>query len=119
MRLSRRQQLFQLARSGLGKLIDLLLRLEARLRRLVEEVRALRRQVKELKARLALNSTNSSNNRNMKVRLKRNKNRKITNNLNSNLLDPPTAAKANVQLQHKPGGVVRLPRLLVIEPGCT
>jgi hypothetical protein len=55
----------------------------------------------------------------MKVRLKRNKNRKITNNLNSNLLDPPTAAKANVQLQHKPGGVVRLPRLLVIEPGCT
>jgi transposase len=60
MRLSRRQQLFQLARSGLGKLIDLLLRLEARLRRLVEEVRALRRQVKELKARLALNSTNSS-----------------------------------------------------------
>lgn len=60
MRLSRRQQLLKLARNGLGKLIDLLLRLEARLRRLVGEVRALRRQVKELKARLALNSTNSS-----------------------------------------------------------
>ncbi len=60
MRLSRRQQLFQLARSGLGKLIDLLLRLEAKLRRLLGEVSALRRQVKELKARLALNSTNSS-----------------------------------------------------------
>jgi hypothetical protein len=60
MRLSRRQQLFQLARSGLGKLIDLLLRLEARLRRLLGEVSALRRQVKALKARLALNSTNSS-----------------------------------------------------------
>jgi transposase len=60
MRLSRRQQLFKLARSGLGKLIALLLRLEARLRRLSGEVSALRRQVKELKARLALNSTNSS-----------------------------------------------------------
>jgi len=60
MRLSRRQQLFQLARSGLGKLIELLLRLEAKLRRLLGEVSALRRQVKELKARLALNSTNSS-----------------------------------------------------------
>ena len=53
MRLSRRQQLFKLARTGLAKLIDLLLRLEA-------EVRQLRRQVKELKARLALNSRNSS-----------------------------------------------------------
>ena len=60
MRLSRRQQLFQLARNGLGKLIELLLRLEAKLRRLLGKVSALRRQVKELKARLALNSTNSS-----------------------------------------------------------
>lgn len=51
--MSRRQQLFKLARTALGKLIDLLLRLE-------NEVRELRRQVKELKARLALNSANSS-----------------------------------------------------------
>jgi transposase len=53
MRLSRRQQLFRLARTCLSKLIDLLLHLEA-------EVRQLRRQVKELQARLALNSRNSS-----------------------------------------------------------
>jgi len=53
MRLSRKQQLFKLARTSLSMLIDLLLRLEA-------EVRQLRRQVKELKARLALNSRNSS-----------------------------------------------------------
>jgi len=53
MLLSRRQQLFEWARAGLSKVIDLLLRLEA-------EVRQLRQQVKELKARLALNSTNSS-----------------------------------------------------------
>jgi transposase len=52
--MSRRQQLFNLARTCLGKLIELLLRLE-------KEVRELRRQVKELKARLALNSTNSTN----------------------------------------------------------
>lgn len=53
MFLRRRQQLLKLARLGLGKLIDLLLRLEG-------EVRQLRAQVKELKARLALNSRNSS-----------------------------------------------------------
>jgi transposase len=53
MRLSRRQQLFELARTALGQLVDLVLRLEA-------EVCALRRQVKELKARLSLNSRNSS-----------------------------------------------------------
>lgn len=53
MRLSRRQRLLQLARAGLSKLIDLLLRLE-------DEVSQLRRQVKELRARLALNSQNSS-----------------------------------------------------------
>lgn len=53
MRLSRPEQLFKLARTALGRLIALLLRLEA-------QVRQLRRQVKELKARLALNSTNSS-----------------------------------------------------------
>ena len=53
MRLSRRQKLFQLARTALSQLIDLLLRLEV-------EVHQLRRQVKELKARLALNSRNSS-----------------------------------------------------------
>jgi transposase len=51
--MNRRQQLFKLARTCLGPLIDLLLRLE-------EEVRELRRELKELKARLALNSTNSS-----------------------------------------------------------
>jgi len=59
MRLSRRQQLLGLARAGLGKLIGLILRLEARLCKLLGEVRALRQQVKELKARLALNSSNS------------------------------------------------------------
>src|SRR5208337_2076210 len=53
MRLSRRQQLFELARTALDNLVDLVLRLEA-------EVCDLRRQVKELKARLALNSRNSS-----------------------------------------------------------
>ena len=53
MRLSRRKQLLKLARASLSKLIDLVLRLEA-------EVRQLRRQIKELKARLALNSRNSS-----------------------------------------------------------
>jgi hypothetical protein len=51
--MSRRQQLFQPARTSLGKLIELLLRLE-------NEVPELRRQVKELKARLALNGANSS-----------------------------------------------------------
>ena len=51
--MSRRQRLFQWARTGLAKLIDLLLRLE-------REVRELRRQVRELKDRLALNSRNSS-----------------------------------------------------------
>ena len=51
--MSRRQQLWKLARTCLAKLIDLLLRLE-------KEVRDLRRQVKELKGRLALNSRNSS-----------------------------------------------------------
>ena len=53
MRLSRRQQLFELARRALDQRVDLVLRLEA-------EVCDLRRQVKELKARLALNSRNSS-----------------------------------------------------------
>jgi transposase len=53
MRLSRWQQLFLLACSTLSKVIDLLLRLEV-------EAHQLRRQVKELKARLALNSRNSS-----------------------------------------------------------
>jgi transposase len=67
MRLSRRQQLFKLGRTALGKLIALVLRLEAlvgrlrrRLRALHERVRRLERQLKELKGRLALNSTNSS-----------------------------------------------------------
>ena len=53
MRLSRRQQLFKLAGAAPGKLIEWVLRLE-------NEVQQLRRQVKELKARLALNSRNSS-----------------------------------------------------------
>lgn len=51
--MSRRQQFFQLARTGLAGLIDLLLKLEA-------QVRELQRQVKELKGRLALHSGNSS-----------------------------------------------------------
>jgi transposase len=67
MRLSRRQQLLKLGCTALGKLIALVLRLQAlvgrlrrRLRALQGRVRALERQVKELKGRLALNSTNSS-----------------------------------------------------------
>jgi transposase len=60
MRLSRRQQLCALARTAVGKLIDLVLCLEDQLRRAYRELDALRRQLKELKARLALNSTNSS-----------------------------------------------------------
>lgn len=66
MRLSRRQQLWRWARTGLDKLIDLVLRLETKLgqlRRKMEALRreaeGLRRQVKALQARLALNSTNS------------------------------------------------------------
>lgn len=66
MRLSRRQQLLKLGRTALSRLVTLLLRLEAMvagLRRqldaLQHQVRALQRQVQELKARLALNSTNS------------------------------------------------------------
>jgi transposase len=51
--MSRRQQLFRLARTSLAKFIDGLLRLEA-------EVRELRRQVKELSDRWALNSRNRS-----------------------------------------------------------
>lgn len=53
MQLSRKEQLFKLARRSVSKLIAVALRLEA-------EVRKLRRQVKQLKARLALNSRNSS-----------------------------------------------------------
>jgi transposase len=53
MRLNRRRQLLKLARTCLSSLIELLLRLEA-------EVRRLRCEVKELRARLALNSRNSS-----------------------------------------------------------
>jgi transposase len=59
MRVSRRQQLLALARTALGKLIDLVLGLEDQLRRAHRELEALRRQLKELKARLALNSRNS------------------------------------------------------------
>ncbi len=66
MRLSRKGQLLRLARTALGKLIGLVLRLEAsvgalrrRLADLQGQVHALRRQVQALKARLALNSTNS------------------------------------------------------------
>jgi transposase len=51
--MSRRGQLLKIARRSLRALIDLLLGLEAR-------VRALERQVKELKGRLALSSRNSS-----------------------------------------------------------
>ena len=67
MRLSRRQQLFGLGRAALGKLIALILRLEAlvgqlrrRLRALQGRVRALERQVKDLQGHLAKNSHNSS-----------------------------------------------------------
>lgn len=51
--MSRREQLFKLARTCLATLIDMLLHLES-------EVHELRRLVKELKDRLALNSSNSS-----------------------------------------------------------
>ena len=51
--MNRRQQLLQLAKTGLRALIALVLRLEA-------EVRALRRQLQALKDRLALHSRNSS-----------------------------------------------------------
>lgn len=51
--MSRRRQLWDLARTCLGTLIELLLSLEV-------EVRELRRQLKELKDRLALTSRNSS-----------------------------------------------------------
>ena len=51
--MNRRQQLLQLAKTGLRALIALVLRLEA-------EVRALRRQLQALKDRCALNSRNSS-----------------------------------------------------------
>jgi hypothetical protein len=51
--MKRRRQLWQLARTCLSAVVELLLRLEA-------EVRALRRQVKELQDRLALTSRNSS-----------------------------------------------------------
>ncbi len=51
--MSRRQQLLQLAKRGVGALIKLVLGLEAK-------VRALQRQVQELKDRLALTSRNSS-----------------------------------------------------------
>ena len=66
MPLSRFQQLVQLGRNALGKLVALVLRLETlvgqlrrQLRALKERVRALERRVKELEGRLALNSTNS------------------------------------------------------------
>jgi transposase len=51
--MSRRQQLLQMAKRGVSALVELVLQLEA-------EVRQLRRQVQELKDRLALNSRNSS-----------------------------------------------------------
>ena len=50
--MSRRQQLLQLAKRGVGALIQLVLRLEAK-------VQALQRQVQDLKDRLALTSRNS------------------------------------------------------------
>jgi transposase len=66
MGLSRREQLLKLGRAALRKLVALALRSEAlgerlgrQVRRLRQRVRALERQVKELKGRLALNSTNS------------------------------------------------------------
>jgi len=51
--MSRFQQLFDIGRACLTTVIELVLALE-------EEVRDLRRQVKELKDRLSLNSSNSS-----------------------------------------------------------
>jgi transposase len=57
--MSRRQQLFRLARSSLDKLVEWALGLEAKLRQAHRELDALRRQVQELRGRLALNSTNS------------------------------------------------------------
>jgi transposase len=57
--MSRQQQLFRLARSGLDKLIALVLGLEAELRQARREIGTLRRQLQELRGRLALNSRNS------------------------------------------------------------
>ena len=57
--MNRRQELFRLARSGLDKLIELALGLEAKLRQAHREIGTLRRQVQELRGRLALNSRNS------------------------------------------------------------
>jgi transposase len=57
--MSRRQQLVRLARSGLDQLIELALGLEAKLRQAHRELESLRRQVQELRGRLALNSRNS------------------------------------------------------------
>jgi transposase len=50
--MSRRQELWQMARAGWAVLVDLVLRLEA-------ELLQLRQEIKELKGRLALNSRNS------------------------------------------------------------
>jgi len=60
MRLKSRQQLLALARTAPARLVQWALRLAARLRQVCRQRDALRRQVKELEARLALNSTNSS-----------------------------------------------------------
>jgi hypothetical protein len=55
-----RQQLLALARTAPARLVEWALRLAARLRQVCRQRDALRRQVKALQARLALNSTNSS-----------------------------------------------------------
>ena len=57
--MSRRQELFRWARCGLDQLVEWVLGLEAKLRQAHREIGTLRREVQELRGRLALNSRNS------------------------------------------------------------
>ena len=57
--MSRRRQLLELARRGVGALITLVLGLEAKVRTLQRQMAALQREVQRLKDRLALTSRNS------------------------------------------------------------
>lgn len=58
--MSRRQELYELARRSLRKIVDLVLRLEARVRQLERELEKWKRRAKKLEGRLAQNSQNSS-----------------------------------------------------------
>lgn len=58
--MSRRLQLYQLARRCLRAIVDLVLRLEARVRQLERELKQWKSRAKELEGRLARNSQNSN-----------------------------------------------------------